>query len=203
MLSHPPVPQFHHRLQVSHQRELPLLHSSYWLMGRTKTLPGSSLLTITQGLCRLSSVPAGRWSFPTLSPQSLYGCLDPYPATSPRCAYPFLPGEHRPHLTDHKFGTLDDPHNAASVRKGFRGCSHSFTFRLLYSLGPQAAPTAETLSFQGGRAVYTTQWTCGYRTNCGITTCLNRVIDTAGLSPAGLRPCRPLPVCTLSGYGKF
>ena len=29
---------------------------------------------------------------------------------------------------------------------------------------------------------------------CGITTCLNRAIGTAGLSPAGLRPCRPLPL---------
>ena len=27
----------------------------------------------------------------------------------------------------------------------------------------------------------------------GIATCLNRVIDMAGLSPAGLRPCRLLP----------
>jgi hypothetical protein len=29
--------------------------------------------------------------------------------------------------------------------------------------------------------------------NCGIATCLNRAIDMAGLSPAGLQPCRPLP----------
>ncbi len=35
-------------------------------------------------------------------------------------------------------------------------------FGLPYLLDPQAAPTAETLSFQGGRAVYTTQWTCDY-----------------------------------------
>ena len=34
----------------------------------------------TAGLCRLSPVPAGRWPFPALSLQSLYGCLDPYPA---------------------------------------------------------------------------------------------------------------------------
>jgi hypothetical protein len=29
--------------------------------------------------------------------------------------------------------------------------------------------------------------------NCGITTCLNRAIGMTGLSPARLRPCRPLP----------
>ena len=31
-------------------------------------------------------------------------------------------------------------------------------------------------------------------TNCGIATCLNRAIDTTGLSPARLRPFRPLHV---------
>ena len=30
------------------------------------------------------------------------------------------------------------------------------------------------------------------RMNCGIATCLNRAIGMAGLSPAGLQPCRPL-----------
>ena len=37
----------------------------------------------------------------------------------------------------------------------FRGCSHSFTFRLLHSLGLQIAPTTEHVA-QGGQAVYTT-----------------------------------------------
>ena len=44
----------------------------------------------------------------------------------------------------------------------FRGCSHSFMFRPPCSLGPQIAPTAVNYHPQGGRAVYTTQWTCGY-----------------------------------------
>ena len=48
-------------------------------------------------------------------------------------------------------------------RRGiFRGCSHSIMFRLPYLLDPQVAPTAEALCLQGGRAVYTTQWTCGH-----------------------------------------
>ena len=34
---------------------------------------------------------------------------------------------------------------------GFRGCSHSLMFRLLYSLGPQVAPTAVTSTEQPGR----------------------------------------------------
>jgi len=42
-------------------------------------------------------------------------------------------------------------------------------FRLPYTLGPQIAPTAEVLSLQGGRAVYTTQWTCGYPTRTVVS----------------------------------
>ena len=53
---------------------------------RLRSMPWSA------SLCRLSSVPAGRWPFPTLSPQSLYGCLDPYPAASLRCYDPLLSG---------------------------------------------------------------------------------------------------------------
>ena len=36
--------------------------------------------------------------------------------------------------------------------------------------------------------------------NCGIATCLNRAIDMAGLSPARLRPCRPLPRSGREGF---
>ena len=44
---------------------------------------------------------------------------------------------------------------------GFRGCSHSFTFRLLHSLGLQVAPTAKH-NARGGQAVYTTHRPDGY-----------------------------------------
>lgn len=57
------------------------------------------------GLCRLLPAPAGRWPFPTLSLQSLHGCLDPYPGVSLQCSYPFLPEEHRPHVRSETFGT--------------------------------------------------------------------------------------------------
>jgi len=69
--------------------------------------------------CRLSPVPAGRWPFPALSPQSLYGCLDPYPAAPLRCTFPFLPEGLRPHLTEHKFGAPDTRRNATSTTQKF------------------------------------------------------------------------------------
>ena len=62
-------------------------------------------LTITTDLCRLSSVPARSWSFPSLSLQSLRRCLDPYPAMSFRCTCSLLPGKQRPHIKGHTFGT--------------------------------------------------------------------------------------------------
>jgi hypothetical protein len=43
------------------------------------------------GLCRLSPVPAGRWSFPTLSLQSLHRRLDPYPGVPLWCLFRFFP----------------------------------------------------------------------------------------------------------------
>jgi hypothetical protein len=49
------------------------------------------------GPCRLSPVPAGWWSFPTLSLQSLHRCLDPYPGMPLWCPRPFLPRESQPH----------------------------------------------------------------------------------------------------------
>ena len=57
------------------------------------------------GLCRLSPVPAGRWSFPTLSLQSLHRCLDPYPGMPLWCPHPFLPRELQPHPSCAEFGS--------------------------------------------------------------------------------------------------
>jgi len=142
----------------SRRKALPSLHRSYWLMGRTKTLPHPSAFAWSVGLCRLQQAPAGRWPIPALSPQSLYRCLDPYPAVSPQCIRSLLPGGQRPHLTPQRFGTLKIL-LAMQLLQGLhsRSCSHSVMFRLPYSPGPQVAPTAEALSLQGSRAGYTTQ----------------------------------------------
>ena len=53
--------------------------------------PADFGLPYTASLRRLSPVPAGRWSFPTLFLRSLYRCLGPYPATTERCFRLFLP----------------------------------------------------------------------------------------------------------------
>ena len=45
----------------------------------------SVFLPCIMSLHRLLRIPAGRWPFPTLSLRSLYGRMDPYPATTQRC----------------------------------------------------------------------------------------------------------------------
>lgn len=107
--------------------------------------------------------PAGHRTFPTLSLQSLCRCLDPYPAVFLRCSYPLLPGGLRPHVTGNTFGTREDPCNATSPGSVFRGCNHSFIFRLPHSLGLQVAPTV-AFTMPGGQAVYTTHRPGSYPT---------------------------------------
>ena len=125
---------------VTHPSSLILAHAP------NQIPPAVFDLTITTGLCRLSPVPAGRWPFPTLSLQSLRRRLDPYPAVSLWCSCSLLPRGQRPHIQRHTFGTLNNPYNATSTGKVFRGCSHSLMFRLPRSLAPQVAPTAKDLS---------------------------------------------------------
>ena len=66
-------------------------------------------------LRRLLPAPAGRWAFPTLSPQSLHRCLDPYPAVFSSCTYPFLPKKQRLHIRSHMFSTLSSTCHATST----------------------------------------------------------------------------------------
>ncbi len=162
-------------------------------MRRTKSLPHPSALAWSAGLCRLPQAPAGKWFFPALFLQSLHSCLDPYPAAFLRCFYPFLPEEHRPHVRSETFGTLIYSCIATSAGHAFRGCSHSVMFRPLCLLDPQVAPTAEGHAFRAAGPFTPRNGHVVTHMNCGIATCLNRAIGMAGLSPAGLQPCRLLP----------
>jgi hypothetical protein len=82
---------------------------------------------------------------------------------------------------------------ATSMTNQFRGCSHSVMFRLPHWLDPQIAPTAEAQRLLGspGRVRHAMPMWLPI-TDYGIATCLNRAIDTTGLSPARLGPFRPL-----------
>jgi hypothetical protein len=55
-----------------------------------------------------------------------------------------------------------DRRNATSTTGCFRGCRHSFTFKLPYSLDLPVAPTAVNSRSLGSQAVYTTHRSVGY-----------------------------------------
>ena len=156
------------------------------------------VVPLTTGLCRLSSVPAGRWPIPALSPQSLYRRLDPYPAVSLWCVCSFLPRGPRPHLTVHRFGT-----HRRSPQCNFNGGRISGLQSFRYVQAPiLARPPGCT--YRGSLLAPEQPGPLHHAMdmwlpimNCDIATCPNRAIGTVGLSPTGLRPCRPLPDCCL------
>ena len=73
----------------------------------------------------------------------------------------------------------------------FRGCSHSITFGLLHSLGPQTAPTATLTAGPPGLSHHASPGRLP-GPGCGVASRPTRTIDVAGLSPAGSQPCRLL-----------
>ena len=97
------------RVQNPLRPALPGLHRSYGLMRQANILRSAPGVPRTTGLRRLLRAPAACWPFPTLSPQSVYRRLDPYPAAIFRCVRSFLPGRHRPHATAYTFGSRDEP----------------------------------------------------------------------------------------------
>jgi hypothetical protein len=89
--------------------------SLIWAHATDQNPPADFGLPYTAGPGRLLSVPAGSWSFPTLSLQSLHGCLDPYPGMPLRCLCPFLPEELQPHPRCTEFGAPNHRRNATST----------------------------------------------------------------------------------------
>ncbi len=148
---------------------------------------------LPMGLRRLLPIPAGRWSFPTLSLHSLCRCLDPYPGMSPLCTYPFLPEVQRPSPKVQGARPIQiSPQSSFDGASKFRGCSHSLMFRPPHSLDPPAAPTAEENPPGRPGRIHRAELGWLPAPSSGITTCPNRAIGMAGLSPAGMQPCRLL-----------
>lgn len=122
------------------------------------------------------------------------GAWTPTPRCSPGALARFFPGDNG--LTPILTSSAHPITPVMQLQQGptFRGCSHSLMFRLLRLLALQVAPTAEALSSPGrpGRLHHASPgWLPA--PGCGIATCPTRATDTAGLSPAGLQPCRLLP----------
>ena len=98
-------------------------------------------------------VPAGRWSFPTLSPRVFPWMLGPLSRRFVRCSYPFLPPQHRPSPSYHRSALPQFPTQTTSEWKAFRDCSHFIMFGPPSLLAIQVVPTSED-NPQGGHGFY-------------------------------------------------
>jgi hypothetical protein len=155
--------------------------------------PRASVVPRSQGLCRLSPVPAGRWPFPTLSLQSLRRRLDPYPAVSSRCTCPFLPWKRRPHATGNAFGTRKYPCKAVSTGSRISGLQ-SFDYLQAPTLARPPGCSHRNGSKSVGRPgrLHHASPRRLPALRCGIATCPTWATDMVGLPPTGLQPCRLL-----------
>ena len=118
------------------------------------------------GPCRLSPVPAGWWSFPTLSLQSIHRCLDPYPGMPLWCPRPFLPRELQPHPRCTDFGASNIPpqcnfnDDLISGRQSFR-----YVQAPMVASPPSCTHRADSLSCgQPGRLRHAMDWKSPSRT---------------------------------------
>jgi hypothetical protein len=76
--------------------------------------------------------------------RSFSRCLAPYPGGTLCCYSPLLHTERRPSPRYDKVGS-HNTRTAASVRRTFRGCKHSFMFRPLPLLATLTAPTVASI----------------------------------------------------------
>ena len=127
-------------LSSPHRKALPPHLRSYGLMRQTKILCSTSHCATLNSLHRLPLAPAGHWPFPTLSPQSLLRCLDPYPVALLWCIRPFLPNGLRPHTGSERFGALISLQ--CNFNRGIISRLQSFLYVQAPMLArPQIAPT--------------------------------------------------------------
>ncbi len=152
-------------------------------MGQTKSLSLTSVVPISASLCRLSSVPAGRWSFPTLSLQVLLWLPGPLPRWAPMVLYPVTSHRNIGLPCARQIGFPTTPRTATSVRPNF-----SELQSFLYVQAPRFA-------HHPGRSHHNPEWTgqpwlllpnnSRFVTSpCpGYASRPNRAIDDRGLSP--------------------
>jgi hypothetical protein len=127
------------------------------------------------------------------------GAWTPTPQRPFRCICSFLPEGLRPHLRLKRFGTPDNRRDATSTTLNFsRLQSFRYVQAPILARPPGCTHRCGSMSTgQPGRLHHAMNMRLPVM-NRGIATCLNRATGTAGLSPAGSRPCRPLPKSPLS-----
>jgi hypothetical protein len=110
------------------------------------------------------------------------------------CSRSLLPRRQRPHPDSDEFGTPHCPGNATSTGTHFSGLQSVRDVQAPTLASPPGC-THRRSSKSPGRPGRLHHASPGWlpAPGCGIATCPTRATDTAGLSPAGLQPCRLLP----------
>jgi hypothetical protein len=177
---------------MSPGRALPLRHRSYGLMRQTKTLPPTPV-PLADGSLQVVTNPCWEMALPDVISESLVQVLGPIPRDVLLVHSPVssqeTPASHLVERVSHiaysrqcSFSRGAD-FEAAVIRSCSGPCTRSAS-----RLHP---PQDQSIS--GGQALYTTQNSVGClpRAVASLRTRF-RAIGTAGLSPAGIQPCRLL-----------
>jgi len=144
---------------------LPGPHRSYGLMRQTSTLSRPTHDGLVRESLQVAACPCWEEALPDVVSSISVEVLGPVPRRA--SAVPLAVSSRRTSASPYmqEVRRADTPAMmATSMTNQFRGCSHSFMFRLPHLLDPQVAPTAEALCPLGSRAVYTTQSPCSYPT---------------------------------------
>jgi hypothetical protein len=161
-------------------------------MRQTKFLPPSSYHLLRQVFagCHQSLLEDGPSRHYLCNP--CVGAWTPTPQCSSGALARFFPEDNG--LTSDVTGSAHQTLPIMQLQPGieFRGCSHSLMFRLPRSLDHQVAPTAVLKRSERPGRLHRASLGWLPAPRCGITTYPTRATDTAGLSPAGLQPCRLL-----------
>jgi hypothetical protein len=176
------------------QKALPFLHRSYRLMRQTKTLPSPRFVGLCERSLQVVASPCWELALPDVISIVCVKALGPIPrrvlpvhlpvSSRKTSASPYL-GEVRHakpplHCNFSQGKQLSRLQSFANVQAPSLARPPDCTYRrprpgqlgLIHHAGPTMLPIAGS----------------------DITTCPNRVTGTAGLPPARLWPCRPLPV---------
>jgi len=181
------------RHRVPSRRALPLLRRSYGLMRQTKTLPPAPVPFADESLQVVAS-PCWEMALPDVISEFLVQVLGPIPRDVLLVHSP-VSSQETP--ASHLVARVS--HIACSRQCSFsRGAVFEATVIRLCS-GPctrsasRLHPPQDRTAISGGQALYTTQNSVGYLPRA-VASLRTRfwAIGTAGLSPAGIQPCRLL-----------
>jgi hypothetical protein len=178
---------------MSPGRALPLRHRSYWLMRQTKTLPPVPV-PFADGSLQVVANPCWEMALPDVISRFLVQVLGPIPRDVLLVHSPVssqeTPASHLVARVSHIACSRQCSFSRGAVFEAavIHSCSGPCTRSASRLHPPQDRP-----SILGGQALYTTQNSVGYlpRAVASLRTRF-RAIDTAGLSPAGIQPCRLL-----------